>query len=71
MEILRPKFEREAKVGARIVSHDYPIPGWRPIRVKQIHGSEIHVHKVYLYIVGISNERRICSYPTRSLLTNE
>ena len=51
MRILKPKFEREAKDGCRIVSHDFPIPDWRPVRVVEIEGSKAHTHRVYLYVV--------------------
>ncbi|MCP8308273.1 MAG: methyltransferase domain-containing protein [archaeon] len=43
--MLRPKLERELKLGARIVSHDYPIRGWVPKKIKTIGG-----HILYLYI---------------------
>lgn len=29
---VKPKLETELKLGARVVSHDYEILGWRPIR---------------------------------------
>jgi len=30
---VKPKLESELKLGARVVSHDYEILGWRPIKV--------------------------------------
>jgi len=30
---VKPKLESELKTGARIVSHDYEILGWRPIKI--------------------------------------
>jgi len=27
------KLRKELKPGARIVSHDYPLPGWKPVSV--------------------------------------
>ncbi|MCJ7573693.1 class I SAM-dependent methyltransferase [Candidatus Bathyarchaeota archaeon] len=47
---LRPKFEKELKGGARVVSHDFPIQGWftaKPDGGFYSFGS----HKVYLYVV--------------------
>ena len=32
-EKIKPKLESELKPGARIVSHDYEIIGWKPIRI--------------------------------------
>jgi tRNA A58 N-methylase Trm61 len=43
---LRPKFEREAKPGTRIVSHDFSITGWKPAKIERFGG-----HTIYLYIV--------------------
>ncbi len=44
-EQLRPKLEKQLKPGARVVSHDYPVPGWKPLRVDKSDGR----HLVYLY----------------------
>jgi len=45
---LKPKLKRELKPGARIVSHDFEIPGWKPLRVEII--PDIWTtHKIYLY----------------------
>jgi len=30
---VKPKLESELKPGARVVSHDYEILGWRPVRI--------------------------------------
>jgi SAM-dependent methyltransferase len=44
---LRPNLEKFLKPGARVVSHDYPVPGWKPTRVEKIEGRVMHT--VYLY----------------------
>jgi len=44
-EKLKPKLEKNAKPGARIVSNSFRIPGWEPVRV-----SEAGWYKVYLYV---------------------
>jgi len=44
---LRPLLEKYLKPGARVVSHDYEIPGWKPTKVDRTDGSQIHV--IYLY----------------------
>jgi cyclopropane fatty-acyl-phospholipid synthase-like methyltransferase len=41
---LRPKLEAELKPMARVVCHDFPIPGWTPVHWERSNG-----HTVYLY----------------------
>ena len=47
-EKLRPKLEKSLKPGARVVSHDYAVRGWKPVRVEEleVHGRN---HKIYVY----------------------
>ena len=48
-ERLKPKLERELKNGVRIVSHDFEVPGWNPVRVDVV--PDIWTtHKIYLYV---------------------
>jgi SAM-dependent methyltransferase len=47
-EKLKPRFEKFLKSGARVVSHDYSIPGWKPSRVDRT-GDSKHEHLIYLY----------------------
>ena len=46
-EELRPRLERYLKPGARVVSHDYPVAGWKPTKVDRSAGPNPHV--IYLY----------------------
>jgi len=46
-EKLRPRLERLLHAGARVVSHDYAIPGWKPTRVDRAEGRRTHL--IYLY----------------------
>ncbi|MCP8317547.1 MAG: class I SAM-dependent methyltransferase [archaeon] len=46
-EKLRPKLEKELKSGARVVSHDYEIRGWKPTKVSR---DDPPGHTIYLYI---------------------
>ena len=39
-EQLRPRLEKYLKPGARVVSHDYPVPGWKPAKIDK---SESHL----------------------------
>jgi SAM-dependent methyltransferase len=41
---LRPRFEKYLKPGARVVSHDYAIPGWKAAKV-----DHTDKHTIYLY----------------------
>ncbi len=43
------KLKKELKKGARVVSHDYPIPEWRCIFKENIRTRGYHVHRIYLY----------------------
>jgi SAM-dependent methyltransferase len=45
-EELRPRLEKYLKPGARVVSHDYAVPGWKPARVDITDGQK---HRIYLY----------------------
>jgi predicted RNA methylase len=47
-ERLRPKLEKELKPGTRVVSHDFEIPGWRPVKV-EVMSDEWSSHRIYLY----------------------
>ena len=45
-EQLRPRLEKYLKPGARVVSHDYAVPGWKPTKVDIADGQK---HKIFLY----------------------
>ena len=47
-ERLRPKLEAELKQGARVVSHDFKVPGWKPSGVYD----ELLGHTIYTYRIG-------------------
>jgi len=46
-EKLRPRFEKLLRTGARVISHDYAVPGWKPARVEKTDGR--HTHLIYVY----------------------
>ncbi len=46
---LRPIMDRQLKPGTRVVSHDYPIEGWVPIRQEAVPGTFVHHHSVMLF----------------------
>jgi len=47
-ERLRPKLEAELKPGTRVVSHDFKVPGWKPVGVYD----ELLGHTIYTYRIG-------------------
>jgi cyclopropane fatty-acyl-phospholipid synthase-like methyltransferase len=47
-ERLRPKLEAELKQGARVISHDFKVPGWKPSAVY----NELLGHTIYTYKIG-------------------
>ncbi len=50
--LLRPKLERELKIGTRVITLDFEIPGWSPVYVEGHGGWQ---GTIYLYIKGISD----------------
>ena len=46
-EKLRPRLEKFLKAGARVISHDYAVPGWKPARVEKT--ADRHTHLIYVY----------------------
>lgn len=51
-EMLRPKLERELKPGARVVSHEFRIPGWKPEKIIDVRDENGLLHTVLLYVIG-------------------
>nr|WP_287069095.1 class I SAM-dependent methyltransferase [Pyrobaculum sp.] len=47
-ERLRPKLEKELRPAARVVTHDFEVPGWRPAVVEEVY-EDWRSHKIYLY----------------------
>ncbi len=51
-EKVKPKLERDLKKGARVVSHDYEIVGWRPEKIENFCENPplgYPSHTIYLY----------------------
>jgi predicted RNA methylase len=46
-ERLRPRLERFLKAGARVISHDYAIPGWKASHTEKT--DRRHAHLIYVY----------------------
>jgi ubiquinone/menaquinone biosynthesis C-methylase UbiE len=54
---LRPKLERELRGGARVVTLDFQVPGWRPVIVERTETGGMP-RALYLYLAGVSWRRR-------------
>jgi len=50
-EMLRPRLEKMLHPGARVVSYDYAVPGWKPKWIERVEdsNSRAHDHLIYLY----------------------
>jgi len=51
-EKVKPKLEAELKPGVRVVSHDYEIVGWKPVKVENFCENQTlgyPSHTIYLY----------------------
>ncbi len=53
-EQLKPKLERELKEGARVVTLDFQVPGWKPVRTV---GGSGWQRTLYVYVIGESNRK--------------
>jgi SAM-dependent methyltransferase len=49
-ERLRPMLEKQLRSGARVVSHDFQMPGWKPEKTVKVVDKVGVSHKVYLYV---------------------
>ncbi len=49
-ESLRPRLEKYLKPGARVVSHDFMVPGWKPLLAERTE-ADSHDHMIYLYMM--------------------
>ncbi len=48
---LRPRLEKFLRPGARVVSHDFEIRGWKPVRIEEVQAYR-RMHKIFVYEVG-------------------
>lgn len=55
-DLLRPLLEAQLRPGARVVSLDFPVPGWEPRRVVTSRLSDGSEHAVFLYLIGSKQE---------------
>jgi ubiquinone/menaquinone biosynthesis C-methylase UbiE len=50
-ERLRPNLEKYLKPGARVVTNDYAMTGWRPTKLKIVKSGSAE-HRIYVYEIG-------------------
>ena len=48
---LRPILQKQLKPGARVVSHDFGMAGWKPDRQEKIPDGILHEHTIYLWTI--------------------
>jgi hypothetical protein len=48
---LRPNLEKQLKVGARVVSNEFPIRAWKPADVVHVKIGKME-HTIYVYEIG-------------------
>jgi len=48
---LKPKLEKELRKGARVVSHQFEVPGWKAVKTEGIVDMFGQVHRLYLYVI--------------------
>jgi hypothetical protein len=51
-ELLRPIMERRLAAGARVVSHEYEIPGWMPFHEETVLEDGGKEHSLYFCVIG-------------------
>jgi hypothetical protein len=49
---LRPALEKRLAAGARVVSHQYEIPRWRPVHAEAVLDDGGAEHHLFLYVIG-------------------
>lgn len=49
-ELLRPNLEKYLKSGARVISHDYAVPGWKAKYIEKVE-PESRGHVLYYYVM--------------------
>ena len=47
-DLLRPNLERDLRTGARVISHDFVVPGWKASRVETMDAFK-RSHVIYVY----------------------
>jgi len=51
-DMLKPKLEKQLKPGARVVSHDFEVRGWKPAKVEKMKAYN-RTHTIFLYLMPV------------------
>lgn len=52
---LKPKLENELQNGARVITLDFEIPGWKPVQIVEI-SLPMRTARLFLYTKGVSDK---------------
>ncbi len=63
-ELLADKFEKELGIGTRIITIDFPIPGWQPIKIRRLVDRTGLARTIFLYVMGASNPKGLVKHIT-------
>jgi len=50
-ERVRPNLEKHLRIGARVVSNEFPIRGWKPTEMIQVRFGKVE-HSIFVYEIG-------------------
>lgn len=50
--LLKPNLEKYLRAGARVVSNEFPIKGWRPVSTVHLTSGSAMQHTIYVYEIG-------------------
>ncbi|BEP18307.1 hypothetical protein PYJP_16590 [Pyrofollis japonicus] len=56
-EALRSKLEEELRPGARVVTIDFPVPGWVPVYTPRLRDENDILRTIHVYVIGLSDTR--------------
>ena len=69
---LRPRLENELNPGARVVTVDFPVPGWTPLYTRRLRDEADILRTIHVYVIGLSDTKHPrrgnrLQHPTREL----
>ena len=50
--LLRPNLDRQLADGVRVVTHNTPMSGWKPVQTEEMDDGTGRIHTLYLYEMG-------------------
>ncbi len=66
-ERLAAKLSRELRLGARVVTLDFPVPQWVPLRIRRVEDEAGRQRSIYLYVRGVSDAEWLAPAPLTRL----